>query len=59
MVHGEEETSKSFAKHISSEFGFASHVPAWGEIIDLDTMQSEFASYGVPLKKNFPLLMAR
>jgi len=46
VVHGEEEASLSFASLVSRELGFASYVPQWGEIVDLETMQSEFASYG-------------
>ncbi len=46
VVHGEEESSKYFARFLSSELGYSAHVPAWGEIVDLETMHSEFASYG-------------
>lgn len=45
VVHGEEESSQFFSKLISSEFGFAAYVPQWGEIVDLETMHSEMASY--------------
>lgn len=53
VVHGEEESSEFFAKLISSEFGLAAYVPRWGEIVDLDTMHSEFASYGSELEERF------
>ncbi len=46
VVHGEEESSESFAKHVTRELGLTSYAPHWGEIVDLDTMHSEFASYG-------------
>ena len=46
VVHGETETAFDFASHIESMFHFSTYVPRWGEIIDLDTMHSEMASYG-------------
>ena len=49
VVHGEEDSSSEFAQSIIDEFGIPAYVPAWGEIIDLDTMKSEFAEYsGLP-----------
>jgi len=45
VVHGEEESSETFAKIISQELNLSSYVPQWGEIIDLETMRSEFTSY--------------
>jgi len=53
VVHGEEETSLSFAKTISSELGLAAHAPVWGEIVDLDSMHSEYASYGTPAEEKY------
>jgi len=53
VVHGEEESSQHFAKFISKELGHAAYVPHWGEIIDLETMNSEYAPYGHPLEDRF------
>jgi len=46
VVHGEAETAFDFASYIENLFHFSTHVPRWGEIIDLNTMHSEIASYG-------------
>jgi metallo-beta-lactamase family protein len=46
VVHGEEESSQSFSKFVQDELGLHSYVPKWGEIVDLNTMQSEYATYG-------------
>ncbi|HOP63536.1 MAG TPA: MBL fold metallo-hydrolase [Spirochaetota bacterium] len=53
VVHGEEESSEHFAKVISKELGLSSYVPHWGEIVDLDTMKSEYASYGTPSEEKY------
>ncbi len=45
IVHGEEETALTFSKIISQKFNLSTHVPRWGEILDLETMRSEFSSY--------------
>ena len=47
VVHGEEQTSRNFADTIRSKFGYDTYVPKWGEIVDLNTMRSSIASYGV------------
>ncbi len=47
VVHGEEESSRVFAEKVRSEFGYDVHVPSWGEIVDLSTMRSRIASYGL------------
>ena len=46
VVHGEEEVSVRFAKTIKENLGYNAHVPLWGEIIDLDTMEKTVSSYG-------------
>ena len=46
VVHGETEAAFDFASFIESMFHFSTYVPRWGEIIDLNTMHSEMASYG-------------
>jgi len=46
VVHGEEESSETFAKELNKNLNLNAYVPQWGEIIDLDTMRSEYASYG-------------
>jgi metallo-beta-lactamase family protein len=53
VVHGEEESAEFFGKLISSEFGLTSYVPSWGEIVDLETMQSEYAAYGSATTERF------
>ncbi len=53
VVHGEEESAEFFGKLISSEFGLAAYVPRWGEIVDLETMQSEVAAYGTSSEEKF------
>ena len=47
VVHGEEKASLSLAENIRSQFSYETYVPQWGEIIDLKTMRSVIASYGV------------
>ena len=46
VVHGEPEAAIDFATLIKSAFHIDTYVPNWGEIIDLDTMISEYAEYG-------------
>jgi metallo-beta-lactamase family protein len=46
VVHGEEEASLEFADKVRSEYGHRVYVPHWGEIMDLNTMESEIAPYG-------------
>lgn len=45
VVHGEEQSAKSFAEKISTELGVVTHVPDWGESIDPATMKSEMAPF--------------
>jgi metallo-beta-lactamase family protein len=47
VVHGEEESSQKFAESVRTKFGYDTYVPNWGEIVDLKTMRSRIASYGV------------
>jgi metallo-beta-lactamase family protein len=47
VVHGEAETSQKFAETVRTQFGYDTYVPNWGEIVDLNTMRSRIASYGV------------
>ncbi|MFH0974415.1 MAG: MBL fold metallo-hydrolase [Spirochaetota bacterium] len=47
IVHGEEEAAQSFAQTVRSKFGYDTYVPNWGEIVDLSTMRSRIASYGI------------
>lgn len=47
VIHGEEESSESFAEDIRSKFGYETYVPNWGEIVNLDTMRSSIADYGI------------
>ncbi|MBP7585700.1 MAG: MBL fold metallo-hydrolase [Spirochaetes bacterium] len=51
VVHGEEAASLSFADTVKEKFGHGAHVPQWGEIVDLETMESTFADYGAPAGK--------
>ena len=46
VIHGEEETSLSFADTIREKLGLFTYIPKWGEILDVNTMHSEMASYG-------------
>ncbi len=46
VVHGEESASLAFAGSVKEHFGYDPIVPRWGEIIDLDTMESTDADYG-------------
>jgi metallo-beta-lactamase family protein len=46
VVHGEDKAAESFAQTVKDRFGVSVSAPAWGEIIDLNTMKSEVASYG-------------
>jgi hypothetical protein len=39
VVHGEEAASLAFAESIRERFGCETHVPAWGETMDLSTME--------------------
>jgi metallo-beta-lactamase family protein len=45
VVHGEEQSAKTFAEKLHAELGIVTHVPDWGESIDPVTMKSEVASY--------------
>ncbi|MBN2401953.1 MAG: MBL fold metallo-hydrolase [Spirochaetes bacterium] len=47
VVHGEEEASQKFAESVRTRFGYDTYVPNWGEIVDLATMRSRIAPYGV------------
>ena len=46
VVHGEENSSLKFADEVRSRYGLVTHVPRWGEIMDMETMSSEYAAYG-------------
>lgn len=46
VVHGEPNASQSFAKLLRDSFHINAYIPRWGEIVDLDTMESKMASYG-------------
>ncbi|MCP4137843.1 MAG: MBL fold metallo-hydrolase [bacterium] len=47
VVHGEEKASKSLADAINDKYGYTAYVPSWGEIVDVDTMESSGrAHYG-------------
>ncbi len=50
VVHGEEKAALSFAGSVKERFGFDCRVPGWGDIIDLATMETENAGYGVKTK---------
>lgn len=45
VVHGEESASLHFAELVGERFSYETAVPRWGEIIDLETMESTFAQY--------------
>ncbi|HQI39440.1 MAG TPA: MBL fold metallo-hydrolase RNA specificity domain-containing protein, partial [Spirochaetota bacterium] len=45
VVHGEENASALLAEEIRNRFGYTVYVPHWGEIVDLETMKSEYAKY--------------
>ena len=45
VVHGEEQSAKTFAEKLNTELGVLTHVPDWGESIDPATMKSEIASF--------------
>ena len=47
IVHGEEEASQSLANNIRSIFGYDTHVPEWGEVVDLNNMRSSVTSFVV------------
>lgn len=51
VVHGEETAAKNFSETIKEKFNYETYVPHWGEIVDLDTMKSDYAKYGVGEKK--------
>jgi metallo-beta-lactamase family protein len=53
VVHGEEVSSKFFEELVQSELGLNSYTPKWGEIVDLDTMQSEYAKYGTATEEKY------
>jgi metallo-beta-lactamase family protein len=46
VVHGEDMASESFAQAVKENYGFDVTVPRWGEIFDLETKSSEYATYG-------------
>lgn len=48
VVHGEETASIAFASTVQERLGWNAEVPRWGEIIDLETGERTFASYGIP-----------
>jgi metallo-beta-lactamase family protein len=46
VVHGEGKASETLAGLLKEKYGYAVNVPKWGEVLDLDTMESELMSYG-------------
>lgn len=46
VVHGEEDSTLNFVDAVTETFGFKAIAPTWGEIINLDTLESHMASYG-------------
>ncbi len=45
IVHGEEKSSASLRDSIREHYGFDARVPVWGEIVDIETMKSDFIDY--------------
>ncbi len=54
VVHGEEESSLSFAEAIQKEFGYRTHVPQFGETVNMETMKPE--TVYTPEKRSFTLV---
>jgi metallo-beta-lactamase family protein len=46
VVHGEGNAAASFGDYIRQQFGHKVSIPSWGEVVDLNTMQSEIMGYG-------------
>lgn len=55
VVHGEPEAATDFATLLHSAFHIYTHVPNWGEIIDLETMRSEMSPYGASTEDYKPI----
>jgi len=53
VVHGEEEASEFFEKLVQSELGLYSYTPKWGEIVDLNTMESEYTTYSTETEDKY------
>jgi len=51
VVHGEESSSKFFEELVKSELKLNAYTPKWGEIVDLNTMQSEYTTYRTEVKE--------
>jgi metallo-beta-lactamase family protein len=51
VVHGEEQSARSFAETLQSKLGITTYVPSWGEIVDTATMKSEAAPYAAAESK--------
>jgi len=47
ITHGEEESARSLSETIHSRFGYSTIVPRWGEIFDIESLESEMAPYGI------------
>ena len=47
VTHGEEESARALSEKLHSRFGYTAFVPRWGEIVDVETLESEMAPYGI------------
>ena len=47
IIHGEEKVALNFADTIKEKLGHFTYIPKWGEILDLNTMNSQMATYGI------------
>ncbi len=56
VIHGEERSSLALADSIKERFGYTTYVPRWGEIVDIDTLQSSMAQYGTEAAPTAPPL---
>ncbi len=45
VVHGEENAALNFSETIREKFGYKTLVPVWGQIVNLETMEFEYADY--------------
>lgn len=45
IIHGEEESTRSFAETIKDKMGITAYIPSWGEVVDMHTMRSTMAVY--------------
>ena len=53
VVHGEEDASNFFKELVRTELALNSYTPKWGEIVELDSMQSEYATYGAASEEKY------